>query len=169
MSHTVKVSVEFKDRTSLAAAVVAMGGTVQGEGVHKLYSSQERGFGFSLPNWKFPLILRHDDNSLAFDDYHGSWGNVADLVTLRETYTIEVARQAATNNGWISEVQPAGELLIYYPDGGTFTVFKDGTVDANGFTGVGCDVAAKIENALGAVTDRSNKVEYHAERATVLE
>ena len=70
MSHTVKINVEFQDRAVLAAAVTAMGGKVIGEGTHTMYygNPAEVGFGFTLPNWRFPLVVRAD-NSLAFDDY----------------------------------------------------------------------------------------------------
>lgn len=167
MSHTVTITVEWKDRESLKLAVEAMGGTVIGEGRHQLFSSQsEIGLGFTLPNWRFPLILK-TDNTLAFDDYHGQWGNVADITTLKEHYTIEVGRAAASQQGWMSEIQTNGTLLIFHPCGATITLFQDGTVDANGFVGTGCDAAAAIENALGSIDVRTEKAEYFLEEVHI--
>lgn len=168
MSHTVKIAIEFMNRTALAAAVAAIGGNVLGEGTWRLYAGQEQGFGFNLPAWRYPLVVRKD-NTLAFDDYHGSWGNRADIDKLKGFYAIEAAYQAASEQGWIADRQTDGSLLIYHPDGGTITVSATGEVDCNGFAGQGCDVASKISDALGQTLERQNKAEYFAESAHIRE
>jgi len=174
MSHTVTISIELRDRIALAAAVLSMKGTVLGEGTHQGYqgmgmNNREAGFGFNLPGWRFPLVLRAEDNTLAFDDYNGSWGNRADIDTLKGLYAVQVARQKVTELGWQSEIQADGKLLIYHPDGGTFTVSETGVLDATGFIGKTCDVAAVIENAMGTVSERVNKVEYEEIEIHILE
>lgn len=169
MSHTTTVAVEFRNRQALAAAVTKIGGQVLGDGAWRLYSSQEKGYGFNLKGWQYPCILRTDDNSLAMDTYNGSWGNEADIVTLKGVYALEVAREVAVNQGWVTETTANGALLIYHPDGGTLTVTADGTVDCEGFQGTGCDVSAAIESALGQVSARTNKAEYHAEPERIRE
>jgi hypothetical protein len=168
MSHTVKIAIEFQNRTALSAAVEAIGGTVRGEGTHYLFAGQEQGFCFELPGWRYPLVLR-SDNTLAFDDYHGSWGNVKDIDKLKGAYAIEAAHQAASEQGWISERQADGTLLIYHPSGGTFTVTNEGVMDATGFVGTSCDVAAVIEAALGPVSERQNKADYYVESVHIRE
>lgn len=167
-SHTVTVEVQFKHPEALAAAVQSMGGTWLGPGTHKLYSrNQEAGHGFTMPNWTYPLVLR-EDNTLAFDDYHGSWGNVEDIKKLTGRYAIESARQAADQQGWTSQDQADGSLIITHPSGATMTVQEDGTVDSVGFIGAACDIASVIENAMGTPGDRANKPEYWESQALTL-
>jgi len=160
MSHTVTVKIELNDTDALAAAVAQMGGTCLGQGTHKLYSyNSATGFGFRLPGWHYPLVLKAD-NTLAFDNFRGHWGNVKDLDTLKAHYATARAQVAAEAQGWATERQQDGSLMIYHPDGGTMTVYGDGTVDCNGFVGQGCDAAAMIENAIGTQIERNNKAEY---------
>ena len=168
MSHTVKVKVELKDCAALARVVIAIGGSVLGEGTHALYAAAEQGFGFTLPGWQFPLVLK-DNGELAFDDYKGAWGKVSDIDKLKDAYALSVARSAAEQQGWLCEDQ-AGGLVIFHPDGGTLTVRPDGTVDAAGFEGCGCTNATDaIERAMGTRQNEQVKDEYFAERARVNE
>lgn len=170
MSHTTTVSIEFKNREALAAAVATVGGTVLGEGTHRLFSgSGERGFGFQLKGWRYPCILRADDNTLAMDTYNGQWGDVKDLDKLRGAYTIEAGRAKCAELGWMSEIQTDGNLLIVHPEGGTMTLSTDGTVDCQGFIGQGCNVASAITDALGQVTLRQDKAELYMADALVRE
>ncbi len=159
VSHTTKVVVQFNDRSVLAAAVAAMGGTMLGEGSHRLYGGSEQGLGFNLPGWRYPLILKAD-GSLAFDSYNGHWGNEADIPKLKGQYTIAVAAQAAAAQGWMTQTEANGSLVVFHPDGGTITVFQDGTVDAMGFVGTGCDAAQIIELSIGRAGSREDKPEY---------
>lgn len=165
MSHTSTVKVEYKDQESLAAAIRLMGGEVLGLGLHELYAANpEFGFGFTLPGWQYPLVLR-ENMSLAYDDYKGHWGNVEDLATLKGRYTIECARTAAEAQGWVCENQADGNLLIYHPEGGTLTVTPEGEVDLCAFQGVSCVEAGNvIEQALGQVLQTVNKPELFVEQ-----
>jgi len=160
--------VELRDRDSLARAVVALGGEVLGQGTHRLFAGPEEGFGFRLKDWHYPLVLK-ENGELAYDDYNGHWGNVADIDRLREGYAMQAARQAAEAQGWLCE-EVGGGLVVYHPDGGTLTVRPDGTVDASGFEGCGCTTATEvIEHALGTRQEERLKDSYFAERAHVQE
>jgi hypothetical protein len=166
MSHTVKIQVEFRDEKSLGAAVVALGGEVLGDGVHRLYGGAVTGLGFRLPGWSYPLVLGAM-GELSFDDYGGCWGNRADLDRLRGEYALAVAEGVAQAQGWYCE-RVQGELVIYHPDGGTLRVSSEGVVDTSGFTGSSCAVASEpIEVALGRVELESRKVEYYHEVAGI--
>ncbi len=135
-SHTVKVKCDFRDHDILAGAVRGMGGEVLGKGTHNLYSSNKAtGFGFTLPNWKFPLVAE-EGGQLAFDNYGGSWGNPADLERLKTEYVIATAEQAAMAQGWMTE-RNGETLTIHHPSGGSLTVTANGA-EANGFMGSGC-------------------------------
>lgn len=167
MSETLKVKVEFRNATSLAGAVTAMGGQVLGQGTHRLYQTSEQGFGFKLPGWRYPLVSR-PDGTLAYDDYHGAWGDVTDLEKLKTRYVIETARQAAEEKGWYTEAQDNGSLLIVTPEGGTLTVTPEGVIDAAGFTGSSCAAATEpIARALGATTGEERKAEFDQLKQTV--
>lgn len=166
MSHTVSVKIRMKAGPALGNAVTTRGGAVLGEGTHQLYASKEIGWGFSLPGWKFPLVLQ-GDGTLAYDDYGGAWGDVQDITRLQGRYALEQAREAASQQGWISEME--GESLrIYHPDGGILLVSADGTVDAHEFSGSGCAVAAgTIADAIGSSALAVAKPAYYEEIAKV--
>lgn len=137
-SHTVTVKVEYRDPDALRGAVEALGGSWLGLGSHRLYESGEfSGHGLRLPGWEYPLVLQAD-GSLAYDDFRGRWGNVADLERLKSAYAQQVCRQQAQVQGWLCEQQQDGSLLIHHPSGGTLTVTTAGVIDANGFVGAGC-------------------------------
>jgi hypothetical protein len=165
-SHTVKTEVEFRDQDALRKTVERLGGTILGEGKHSLFAGPQHGFGFRLPGWQYPLVAQ--GGGLFFDDYHGQWGDVADLDTLRAGYTIEAARNAAQAQGWMHQDASDGSLVIYHPDQGTLTVHPDGKVEAAGFVGSGCaDAGAVIERAIGRTVETTNKAEFYAENAEV--
>ena len=166
VSHTTTVKARFRAGAAFDAAILALGGQVLGDGTFELYQTSETGYGFRLPGWNFPLVLK-PNGSMAFDDFEGRWGNRADLKRLEGLYTIEAAKVAADGQGWINERQDDGSLLVHHPSGGTMTVYPDGRVDNNGFVGQGCDDASVIESAIGTEISRSNKCEYFSEYATI--
>jgi hypothetical protein len=167
LSHTVRTAVEYGGNPpALEAAVNAMGGTWLGRASHKLYEKAETGLGFTLPGWRYPLVLKQD-GTLAYDDYGGQWGNPADIQTLTGRFAVEAARGAAEAQGWMCEDTPTG-LLIYHPAGGTMTVTHEGTVEAFGFEGVGCHAATSaIADAIGRRQEATAKSEFFSERARV--
>lgn len=167
MSHTVKMEVEVKDREAFCAAVVAAGGTIIGEGLHKLYETSEHGLAVTLPDWQFPIVLASD--GLKFDDYNGAWGNRKTLDAIVESYALSAAENAAKAQGWYCE-RSAERVVIYHPDGGTITVEKNGTVDAACFEGRNCSEAtAPIEAALGKSVEETIKPEMLHERVRLHE
>lgn len=142
-SHTVKIKTEFRDDDTLAHAVRSLGGQVLGRSTHKLYERSETGFGFTLPGWRYPLVVTQD-GQLAYDDYRGSWGNVKDLDRLKSEYVLATAEQAAMQQGWLT--QRDGETLtVFHPTGGTLVVTPNGA-EANGFLGSGCHDALMALN-----------------------
>lgn len=166
-SHTTKVKVELRNIGALAAAIVRMGGVVIGQGDHRLFSSHETGFGFTLPNWYKPLVL-HADSSLAYDAYGGVWGDEQDIGKLTALYAIECARLTAIEQGWYCE-ESGANLVIYHPTGGTLTVTPEGICDASGFVGAGCHAFEPIELALGSHREVTNKPEGLIEQAHIHE
>ena len=111
--------------------------------------------------------------SLVWDFWNGGYGIQAAVgdscKTLISEYTIAAARNAAIAQGWMTQ-EVNGTLQIYLPQtdgGGMITVHSNGTVDADGFVGAGCNVTSAIENALGKVRDLDYKSSYFEEKAHI--
>lgn len=168
MSHTVKVkSVLNKTPQALKQAVEKMKGTYLGEGEFDLFQTKkEKGLGFHLPGWRYPLVVRKD-GEMVFDDYGGSWGNRKDLEILTKTYTVEAARVGAESAGYM--VEPNGEgLMIYFPGGGHCEVTASGEVITQGVQGASCtDLTAPIEAAMGTAGERMLTHEHSQQEVKV--
>jgi hypothetical protein len=159
MSHTVTTKTEFRDKKSLGDAVTRMGGKVLGEGTYHFGGTVNVGFGFHLKDWQYPCVL-DSAGVLNFDDYHGAWGNVADLEALKGEYVIEVASAKCLELGWMCQRETSGNLTIFHPSGASIVVERNGTVDALNFHGTACGEAVDaIAGALGAETSRFCKPE----------
>jgi len=156
-SHTVKVKVDYTDPDALRGAVLALGWKWLGAGTHRLFSGNTAtGHGFHIPNWQHPCILQ-EDGTLAFDDYHGHWGNVKDLDQLKAAYLTATVETAAKNLGWQYERTPQG-ITVYEPNGGILNVSNEGVCDTTNFVGTGCHDA---RTALGLMAEGTavNKAE----------
>jgi hypothetical protein len=165
LSHTTKVKVEFLDTDALGAAVIALGGTVLGEGSWRLYQGYEVGFGFRLQGWQYPCVLTGEE--LKFDTYNGRWGNEADLSRLNTEYALSVSMKAAQAQGWYCE-RSQDSVIIHHPDGGVITVTSQG-VDASQFLGADCvSACAPIEGAIGSQSERTLKNEFYQTKQTIL-
>lgn len=166
MSHTISIRIEVKDKNALGVSVVELNGVVLGEGTHSLFQGKEVGYGFTLPAWTFPLVLK-ESGELAYDDFGGHWGDKADLGRLMELYAVHAAKAAAEAQGWMSERRGA-TLIIHHPAGGTLTIGSNGQVDAEGFVGSSCTKATEtIEAALGSRQEENLKSEFFAERVHI--
>jgi len=167
MSETRDVRVEFRDLDLLAEVVKAMGGKVLGEGTHDLYATAEQGWGFTLPSWTFPLVLRADGN-LRYDDYHGKWGDILDLDRIGSEYAMRKAERTAQGLGYYCE-RVSTALKVLHPGGQEIWVFPDGRVEAVGFNGVGCDEAcATFANALGGTVETRHKAEFYNAQQNII-
>lgn len=147
---------------ALEAAVLKQGGQWFGEGEFEfeLFEGQRkhRGHGFQLQGWRYPCVLQAD-GTLAFDHYHGVWGDPALLEDrLPADYIIEAARVAAAAQGWLAEDTAEG-LVVHHPDGGTLTITGSG-LEAAGFLGGSCHAATDVLTELmGAEGERMLKPE----------
>ena len=167
-SHTMKVAVEFRNLLALEKAATKIGAVSLGVGNHELYEDTAHGHGIRLDKWAYPLVVDIDSTGkitgeLSFDNYNGQWGDIAQLDRLKGAYAVELARQTAQDEGWITEDNPDGSLLIHHNDGGTLTVSESGVVEANGFTGQGCHApATQLSEALGSIASSTAKPAYYA-------
>jgi len=169
MSHTITAKIEFKDTESLTRAVEKLGGNVIGHGEHGLYETKERGLGFELPGWHYPLVAK-SDGTLAYDDFNGQWGNVKDIDTLKCTYTLTAVEREAQSLGWQYEWTSDMGMRVYHPSGGVLNVSEDGVIDADCFVGSACEEATTtLANAIGGVETSQRKPEYNQDVVTIQE
>lgn len=169
MSHTVTIDVKVKNTDVFAQAVEAAGGKILGQGTHRLFSTQNTGFGIQMPGWSYPIVVE-TDGSLKFDDYHGRWGDVTQLHKLTDDYAQLVVKNECDNLGWYTEKNDQGELVVHHPEGGIIIVQKGGSLDAQGFHGKSCaDATLKLEQALGTRLGESIKPEMNETQLQVRE
>ena len=98
MSHTMNITLELKDKDALLAACERIGCGMMPHGVHRLYSSRETGIGVMLADWRFPVVIK-DDGTVDYDNYNGSWGDIARLNELKAYYGLEKAKIEARRAG----------------------------------------------------------------------
>ena len=92
MSHVVNIRTEIRDSQALRAACHRLG---LAEPVHetvRLFSGEATGYAVRLPDWRYPVVCHLDTGTLAYDSFHGRWGNEQELNRLRQSYAIEKAR-----------------------------------------------------------------------------
>tara|TARA_R110000824_G_scaffold169601_2_gene346732 strand:+ start:472 stop:1017 length:546 start_codon:yes stop_codon:yes gene_type:complete len=166
-SHTLKVSIEFRDLDILKIAADRVGAESIGLGTHQIFDAASiNGFAIKLDQWAFPIVVNVDDNGettgeISYDNYGGKWGDLAQLDRLKGAYAVEIARQTAEAQGWYCEDQQDGSIVIYHNAGGTLNVSGEGVVDANGFTGTAChDPAILLSEAMGEVIDKTAKPSF---------
>jgi hypothetical protein len=147
--------------------VLKAGGKILGMGEHRCFSTTETGLGFNLPGWRYPLVLK-DDGTLAFDDYNGHWGKVADLDALRSGYAVEVARAKANEMGMMTQDNADGSLEVFLPTGGSILISGNGTVEAQGIAGNGCQAPVEqFANAMGTAIEAGHKPEWHLRQTRI--
>jgi hypothetical protein len=94
------IKTELRDMDALKKACERMGGQFLGHGGHQLYGNIVSGTGLRLPGWVYPVVVCDNGKSLSYDDYRGSWGNVADINKLKAFYGVEKAKTEALKKGY---------------------------------------------------------------------
>lgn len=114
MSHIVKVKTQMKDGAIIEQACQQMGAQFQGRGVAQVYSTQREGLRVLLPGWKFPLVINEQTGEVHFDNYNGSWGSLAHLEKLTQTYTKLTALATLRRAGHrvIEQALPDGSVRL---------------------------------------------------------
>ncbi len=98
MSHTSEIDLQLKDKKTLIKVLNKLNISYS-EGVHKLFSTTEKGLGINLPGWKYPAVIK-DDGSVAFDNYNGKWGKIEELNKVKAHYTAEIAKKEMKKKGY---------------------------------------------------------------------
>lgn len=164
-SHTVAIDVKFESVSALTTAIEKLGGSILGLGVHELYGSNTAsGFGFTLPGWRYPLVVNAD--GLNVDEYGNDRESAVTVQTIENEYAIAAANIAADKLGWLCERHETPDglpmLRVFHPSGGYLDVNAANGVDAFGFNGNGCHSAAmELAEAAGAVVSATAKAEFY--------
>ncbi len=103
MSHTVKVSVQLKDRAMIERARERCGLPALVDGNHRLFQGQHRGLALQLPGWKHPVVIKPETGEAVYDNYNGSWGKQVELDKLCQAYAAEAAAAEFRNQGYVVE------------------------------------------------------------------
>ena len=176
VSHVTKVDVEIRDLDAMETVCKRRGLALHrnqqkyawwgrsGKCSHAIHLNSR--------SFEIGLVAQSDNSYRLIFDFYGQHELLAavggqECEGLIGDYTIETARNAANAQMWPVADNSDGAITIYHPSGGTLTVNRDGTVDANGFVGSGCTVASVIENALGAKQETVLKPEYYVLRESL--
>lgn len=116
MSHTVTVKADVKSKQAIAAACQRLGLAAPVEGKHTLYQRSETidGVAVQLPNWQYPVVFNTETGAVAYDNYNGHWGNMAEYEKFMQAYAVCRATQEASLQGYMTteETLPDGSIRI---------------------------------------------------------
>lgn len=114
MSHVAQLDIKCTNVEAMKAACTRAGALFLGKGLERFYDESEYGgYLIQLPGWEYNLVIQAD-GSLAYDNYEGQWGDIAQLNQFKQLYAIEAAKQAAQQNQYYfqEEQLPTGVLKL---------------------------------------------------------
>lgn len=114
MSHVAQVDVKFTNVEAIKRACQRMGASFCGKAIVKYYDDTEIGGNVvQLAGWEYPITIK-PDGTLYYDNYEGQWGAIEQLNQFKQLYTIEAAKIAAENEGYVytEETLPSGVLKL---------------------------------------------------------
>lgn len=100
MSHTVSVTTAVTNEAHLRAAAAAVQAEILGVGRHQVYSSQHTGFGVKLRDWRHPVVFDFNAKTVKYDNYGGSWGDIARFDELTQQYNAAVTEEQMRLEGF---------------------------------------------------------------------
>ncbi len=112
MSHIVTIKTEVRDKAAMQAACQRLQLQQPEEGTFKLFSGEATGIAVRLPEWKYPVVCNTTSGELRYDNYGGSWGNLARLDAFLQAYAVERAKIEARRQGHTCTEQPLADGSI---------------------------------------------------------
>jgi len=107
VSHTVKVSVELRDREVLELARERCKLPAFKEGRHDLFQGQHKGLALQLPGWSYPVVIKPESGEAVYDNYGEKWGKQVELDRLCQAYALEAGTREFQRQGFeVLEEQP---------------------------------------------------------------
>ena len=99
MSHIVTIRTALRDTVALAAACRRLGLAEPVAGTAQLFSSEATGLVIHLPQWNYPVVVDSVTGEVRYDNFGGSWGDIAHLHRLLQRYAIEKTMIEARRKG----------------------------------------------------------------------
>ncbi len=106
MSHIVTIKTEVRDPAAIGRACGRLNLPAPTHGTARLFTSEATGWLVALPRWRYPVVCQTESGQLSYDNYQGTWGEMAELNRLLQAYAIEKTRLEATKAGYDVVEQP---------------------------------------------------------------
>lgn len=88
MSHIVSIQTEVRDAGAIRAACSRLMLPQPEQGSHQLFSSEVKGLGVRLPDWRYPVVCQLETGQLQFDNFGGRWGDRQHLDRFLQRYAV---------------------------------------------------------------------------------
>lgn len=99
MSHIVEIRTQVRDVAAARAACERLGLEMPALGRARLFSGEAAGLIVKLPDWKYPVVFETQTGQAKFDNYHGRWGDQAQLDRFLQSYAVELTKIEARKKG----------------------------------------------------------------------
>ena len=99
MSHIVTVKTEVRDYAAVSAACRRLQLPPPVAGTAQLFSGEVSGLIVRLPGWAYPAVIDTTTGQVHYDNFHGAWGDQAQLDRFLQIYAVERTRIEARKKG----------------------------------------------------------------------
>ena len=174
MSHFAKISVQFKNKDTLANALDKMGLKLTQDFMCRYYYGRKQmPYGARLPSAEYDLgfEVAKDGSLEPVADFWG--GSVAAVIgsdgsILKVNYSVAAVEEFASQNSYGVNHVSENKLQLYDPSDSSgayleITISRDGNVktEAVGFSGQSCDKFEGLEKALGKMEQKEYTHAYY--------
>lgn len=119
MSHTRIQTCTMTDLDCLKSACAKLGYTVRENATVKFFDGSTRqGTAVQIPGWRYPVVIAGQEAH--YDNYGGSWGDIALFHKLEQRYALDVATKQAIAQGFTVQEFAAenGAIKLVASEGG---------------------------------------------------
>lgn len=106
MSHIVQIQTEIRDPAAIRTACQRLQLPPPFQGKFQLFNNTASGWAVQLRNWRYPVVCDVKTAELAFDNFEGRWGDLAELDHFLQGYAVEKAKLEARKQGHTIREQP---------------------------------------------------------------
>jgi hypothetical protein len=100
LSHIVTIMTEVRDHVAVSAACRRLQLPPPLVGSAQLFSGEVSGLIVRLPDWTYPVVVNTTTGQVHYDNFHGAWGDQAQLDRFLQIYAVEKARIEARKKGY---------------------------------------------------------------------
>jgi hypothetical protein len=119
MSHIVSIQTKVHDALAVAAACRRLGLAEPVQGTAKLFSGEVSGLLVQLPGWQYPAVFDTLTGQVHYDNFGGSWGELAQFDRFLQMYAVEKTRLEARKKGHtiIEQQLPSSSIKLQILEG----------------------------------------------------